>query len=88
MYEHRLSNNDVARLIECLMTNTQLSDRQPKGEIMTSPVGSGGSITSKQLFDQMKTLTEEKNKETLEMAKLDKDASIASKWSQVINKVQ
>ncbi|NWE05723.1 hypothetical protein HX788_01370 [Pseudomonas edaphica] len=67
------------------MTNTQLSDRQPKGEIMTSPVG---SITSKQLFDQMKTLTEEKNKETLEMAKLDKDASIASKWSQVINKVQ
>ncbi|NMX57207.1 hypothetical protein [Pseudomonas sp. WS 5146] len=55
---------------------------------MTSPVGSGGSITSKQLFDQMKTLTEEKNKETLEMAKLDKDASIASKWSQVINKVQ
>lgn len=85
MYEHRLSNNDVARLIECLMTNTQLSDRQPKGEIMTSPVG---SITSKQLFDQMKTLTEEKNKETLEMAKLDKDASIASKWSQVINKVQ
>ncbi|NWC45910.1 hypothetical protein HX790_10955 [Pseudomonas sp. IPO3747] len=52
---------------------------------MTSPVG---SITSKQLFDQMKTLTEEKNKETLEMAKLDKDASIASKWSQVINKVQ
>ncbi|WP_428557081.1 hypothetical protein [Pseudomonas edaphica] len=55
---------------------------------MTSPIGSGGGITSKELFDQMKTLTEQKSAETLEMAKLDKDASIANKWSQVINKVQ
>lgn len=55
---------------------------------MSSPIGGGGGISSKELFGQMKALTEEKNKETLEMAKLDKDASIAAKWSQVINKVQ
>ncbi|WP_438866374.1 hypothetical protein [Pseudomonas sp. L1(2025)] len=55
---------------------------------MSSPIGGGDSLTSKQLFEQMKALTEEKNKETLEMAKLDKDASIASKWGQIINKVQ
>ncbi|MBD8092742.1 hypothetical protein IFT48_22395 [Pseudomonas fluorescens] len=50
--------------------------------------GGGGGISSQELFGQMKTLTEEKNKDTLEMAKLDKDASIASKWGQIINKVQ
>lgn len=55
---------------------------------MSSPIGGGGGITSKDLFGQMKSLTEKKNKETLEMAKLDKDASIASKWGQIINKVQ
>ncbi|MDQ0706207.1 hypothetical protein QF043_004999 [Pseudomonas sp. W3I7] len=55
---------------------------------MSSPIGNGDRITSKELFADMKVLTEEKNKETLEMAKLDKDASIASKWGQILNKVQ
>lgn len=55
---------------------------------MSSPIGGGGGMSSQELFSNMKTLTEEKNKETLEMAKLDKDASIASKWGQIINKVQ
>lgn len=55
---------------------------------MSSAIGGDGGLSSKELFSQMKTLTEEKNKETLEMAKLDKDASIASKWGQIINKVQ
>lgn len=55
---------------------------------MSSPIGGGGGMSSQELFSQMKTLTEEKNKETLEMAKLDKDAAIASKWGQILNKVQ
>lgn len=55
---------------------------------MSSAIGGGGGMTSKELFSQMQTLTEEKNKDTLEMAKLDKDASIASKWGQVLNKIQ
>ena len=50
---------------------------------MSSPIGGGGGMSSKELFGQMKALTEEKNKETLEMAKLDKDASIRSEERRV-----
>ncbi|WP_178112703.1 hypothetical protein [Pseudomonas sp. KBS0710] len=58
---------------------------------MSSPIGggnSGVSLSSEALQSELNKELQERNKNTLEMAKIDTQVSKANKWSQVLNKVQ
>lgn len=58
---------------------------------MSSPIGggnSGVSLSSEALQSELNKVLQERNKNTLEMAKIDTQVSKANKWSQVLNKVQ
>ncbi|WP_219266877.1 hypothetical protein [Pseudomonas sp. Xaverov 259] len=58
---------------------------------MSSPIGggnSGGSISSEALQGELNKELKERNKNTLEMAKIETQVTKANKWSQVLNKVQ